>query len=62
MAFGASPIVIALRAVSQKYILSFRPTFGWLLRPPIQQKPSKSKVPSLSHFFFNAQIAAQNDA
>jgi len=28
-AAAASPIVIALRAVSQKYILSFLPTFGW---------------------------------
>ena len=48
---AASPIVIALRAVTQKYIPYFWPTFGWLLRPPIQQKPSKSKVPSLSIFF-----------
>ena len=31
-------------------IQSFRPTFGWLLRPHIQQKPSKSKAPLLSLF------------
>ena len=48
---AASPIVIALRAVTQKYIPYFWPTFGWLLRPLIQQKPSKSNVTSLSIFF-----------
>ena len=49
---ASSPIVIALRSLPPNHILTFRPTFGWLLRPPIQQKPSKSKAPSLSHFFF----------
>ena len=47
---------LALRAVSQKYIPSFWPTFGWLLRPPIQQKTSKSKAPLLSQFFFRRSI------
>jgi hypothetical protein len=39
--------------------------FGWLLRLPIQQKPSKSKAQSpiaLFIFFSDSQIAAQNDA
>ena len=49
---ASSPIAIALRAVSTKYILTIGPLFGWLLRPPIQQKPSKSEVWSLSLFLF----------
>ena len=32
------------------YIPSLRSTFGWLLHPPIQWKPSKLKVPLLSLF------------
>jgi hypothetical protein len=54
--YCSSPIVIALHAVSPKYIPSFRPTFGWLLRPPIQQKPSKSKAPSFSLFSFFSSL------
>ncbi len=49
---ASSPIAIALRAVSPKYILTIRPLFGWLLRPPIQQEPSKSEAPSPSQFLF----------
>ena len=58
---ASSPIAIALRAVSPKYIPTIRPLFGWLLRPPIQQEPSKSEAPSPSLFFFFALFAAQND-
>ena len=49
---ASSPIAIALRAVSPKYILTIGPLFGWLLRPPIQQEPSKSEAPSPSLFLF----------
>ena len=55
---ASSPIVIALRAASPNYIPSLRPTFGWLLRPTIQRKPSKLKVPSLS--IFNFFVAASD--
>ena len=59
---ASSPIAIALRAVSPKYILTIGPLFGWLLRHPIQQEPSKSEAPSPSlFFFFFALFAAQND-
>jgi hypothetical protein len=44
------PIVIDLHAVSPNYNLSLRPTFGWLLCPPVQWQPSKPKDPSLSVF------------
>jgi hypothetical protein len=58
---ASSPIAIALRAVSPKYILTIGPLFGWLLRHPIQQEPSKSEAPSPSlFFFFFALFAAQN--
>jgi len=49
---ASSPIAIALRAISPKYILTIGPLFGWLLHPPIQQEPSKSEAPSPSLFFF----------
>ena len=49
---ASSPITIALRVVSPKYILTIGPLFGWLLRPPIQQEPSKSEAPSPSLFLF----------
>jgi len=49
---ASSPIAIALRAVSPKYILTIGPLFGWLLRHPIQQEPSKSEAPSPSLFLF----------
>ena len=49
---ASSPIAIALRAVSPKYILTIGPLFGWLLRPPIQQEPSKFEAPSPSLFLF----------
>ena len=38
--------------VSPNNIQTIRPLFGWLLRLPIQQKPSKSEVWSLSLFYF----------
>jgi len=34
---ASSPIVITLRSLPPNHILTFRPTFGRLLRPPIQQ-------------------------
>jgi hypothetical protein len=49
---ASSPIAIALRAVSPKYILTIGPLFGWLLRHPIQQEPSKFEAPSPSLFLF----------
>jgi hypothetical protein len=49
---ASSPIAIALHAVSPKYILMIGPLFGWLLRHPIQQEPSKSEAPSPSLFLF----------
>ncbi len=49
---ASSPIAIALRAVSPKYILTIGALFGWLLRSPIQQEPSKSNAPSPSLFLF----------
>ena len=49
---ASSPIAIALRSVSPKCILTIGPLFGWLLRPPIQQEPSKSEAPSPSLFLF----------
>jgi hypothetical protein len=59
---ASSPIAIALRAVSPKYILTIGPLFGWLLRPPIQQESSKSKAPCPHYFyFFFALFATQND-
>jgi hypothetical protein len=59
---ASSPIAIALRAVSPKFILTIRPLFGWLLRPPIQQEPSKSEAPSPSLFvFIFVLFAAQNN-
>ena len=51
-ATATSPIIFALRSASSKYILTMRPTFGWLLCPPIQQKPSKSEAPLPSQFYF----------
>ena len=59
---ASSPIAIALRAVSPNYVITIGPLFGWLLRSPIQQEPSKSEAPSpyLFYFFF-ALFAAQND-
>jgi hypothetical protein len=60
-ATASSPIVIVLRAVPPNFIPLLRPTFGWLLCPPIQWKPSKPKAPSLSLFFLFAQFAAPND-
>ena len=59
---ASSPIAIALRAVSPNYVITIGPLFGWLLRSPIQQEPSKSEAPSPSlFFFFFALFAAQND-
>jgi hypothetical protein len=47
--------------VSPNNIRTIRPLFGWLLRPPIQQKPSKSEVWSLSLFlFFRHSICRPN--
>ena len=46
------PSSIALRSLSHNCILSLTPTFGWLLCPSIQQKPSKLKAPPLSLFLF----------
>jgi hypothetical protein len=46
----SSPIVIVLHAVPPNYIPL--PTFGWLLFPPIQWKPSKPKALLLSLFIF----------
>ena len=62
-AMASSPIVITLHAVYPKYNLTMRSIFGWLLCPPIQQKPSKSEAPSPSLFkyFFVAPFATQND-
>ncbi len=59
---ASSPIVITLHAVYPKYNLTMRSIIGWLLCPPIQQKPSKSEAPSPSLFkyFFVAQFATQN--
>jgi hypothetical protein len=52
-ATASSDIVIALRAVSPIfYTPTIWPTFGWLLHPLIQQKPSKSEASSPSHFYF----------
>ena len=54
---ASSPIVIALRSLPPNHILTRRPTFGWLLRPPIQQKPSKSKPRRSLYFpFFRPSI------
>jgi hypothetical protein len=44
------PMVVALRAISPNYSQSLWPTFGWLLRFPIQRKPSKLMAQSLSLF------------
>jgi hypothetical protein len=44
------PIVVALRAISPNYSQLLWPTFGWLLRFPIQRKPPKLMAPSLSLF------------
>ncbi len=56
------PIVIVLCAVSPSYILLPRPTFGWLLCPPLQWQASKPKVPSFSLFlFFVAQFNPPNN-
>jgi hypothetical protein len=52
---ASSPIVIVLRAIPPNYIPSLRPTFGWLLCPPIQWKPSKPKAPLLSQILFFAR-------
>ena len=62
-AMASSPIVITLHAVYPKYNLTMRSIFGWLLCPPIQQKPSKSEAPapSLFKYFFVAPFATQND-
>ena len=49
---ASSPIVIALRAASPIYTLPMRSVFGWLLRHPKQQEPSKSKSPPPSLFYF----------
>ena len=49
---ASSPITIALLPVSPKYILTIGALFGWLLRSPIQQEPSKSNAPSPSLFLF----------
>ncbi len=51
-ATASSPIMIFLRAVLPNFIPLLRPTFGWLLCPSIQWKPSKPKAPSLSLFLF----------
>ena len=44
------PLIVALCAISPNYSQSLWPTFGWLLRFPIQRKPSKLMAPSLSLF------------
>jgi hypothetical protein len=49
---ASSPIVIVLRAVPPSYIPSLRSTFGWLLCPPIQWKPTKPKASLLTLFLF----------
>jgi hypothetical protein len=49
---ASSPIVIALCAASPIYTLPMRSVFGWLLRHPEQQEPSKSKSPPPSLFYF----------
>jgi hypothetical protein len=51
-ATASSPIVIVLRAFPPNFIPLLRPTFGWLLCPPIQWMPSKPKAPLLSLFLF----------
>jgi hypothetical protein len=44
-------MIVALRAISPNYSQALWPTFGWLLRFPIQRKkPSKLMAPSLSLF------------
>ena len=54
---ASSPIIIALRSLPPNHILTCRPTFGWLLHPSIQQKPSKSKpLCSLYFPFFRPSI------
>jgi hypothetical protein len=59
---ASSPIVIVLRAIPPNYIPSLRPTFDWLLCPPIQWKPLKSKALLLSLFYFLfPQFAAPNN-
>jgi hypothetical protein len=49
---ASSPIVIVLRTIPPNYIPSLRPTFEWLLCPPIQWKPTKPKALLLSLFLF----------
>jgi hypothetical protein len=49
---ASSPIVIVLRVIPHNFIPSLRPTFGWLLCPLIQWKPSKPKALLLSLFLF----------
>ena len=51
-ATASSPIVIVVRAVSPEYNPTIRPLFGWLLRRPVQQEPSKSEAPSPPQFSF----------
>ena len=53
---ASAPIVIALRAASTIYIPTIRPTFGWLLCAPSQQKPPKSEAPSSSLFYFFSSL------
>ncbi len=56
------PIVILLYTISPSYIISLRPTFGWMLCPPFQWQPSKPKAPSFSLFlFFGCTIWPPND-
>jgi hypothetical protein len=43
-------MIVALRAISPSYSQLLWPTFGWLLRFPIQRKPSKVMALSLSLF------------
>ena len=53
---ASSPIATALRVASPKYTPSIRPTFGWLLRSPMQQEPSKLEAPSPSLFLFFSSL------
>ena len=53
---ASSPIVITLHAIYPKYRLTMRSIFGWLLCPPIQQKPSKSEAPSPHLFVFFSSL------
>jgi hypothetical protein len=56
-------MVVALGTISHTYSQLLWPTFGWLLRFPIQRKPSKLMAPSLSLFQFFSLLYStpQND-